>query len=268
MANIDIVQFANVEFKSDLDDNIACSITTTGGTPEWYRDDGGATIDDTEIVAGDAWDPEGSEETFILRCAQLALITELTFINCQLTEFEIEKLYNFSSLNKLYLSNDAVTGTLAFSLQELFSYIANPQITYLWLSKNSITGTIMGISNFNKLQQLYINNNSIGGTIYAELKHCSAMTKFSAGTCEFDAYEDGAFTTQTLLTTLSLIGNDITSEAHIDNILSDLVINEAAGDSGRDCTVDLSGGTNHAPGVAGDADVITLTGKGWTVTTN
>ena len=71
-----------------------------------------------------------------------------------------------------------------------------------------------------------------------------------------------------LMTNCNLSGNDIDAAADINAILADLVINEAAGDSGRDCTVDLSGGTNAAPTGQGVTDVGTLTAAGWTVTTN
>lgn len=64
-------------------------------------------------------------------------------------------------------------------------------------------------------------------------------------------------------TNFNFLGCSLT-QASVDHILARLVANPAY-ISG---TVDLSGGTNAAPGVQGALDVIELTGRGVTVTTN
>lgn len=64
-------------------------------------------------------------------------------------------------------------------------------------------------------------------------------------------------------TNFNFLGCSLT-QVSVDHILARLVSNPAY-ISG---TVDLSGGTNAAPGVQGAADVITLTGRGVIVTTN
>ena len=54
------------------------------------------------------------------------------------------------------------------------------------------------------------------------------------------------------------------TEAEVDYCLASLVINEAAGDSGRDCTVTIDG-TNAAPSSLDDVNTL-VNDKGWTVT--
>ena len=54
------------------------------------------------------------------------------------------------------------------------------------------------------------------------------------------------------------------SEAEVDFCLASLVTNEAAGDSGRDCTVTIDG-NNAAPSDLDDVNTL-VNDKGWTVT--
>lgn len=65
-------------------------------------------------------------------------------------------------------------------------------------------------------------------------------------------------------TALTFSGNAL-NQATVDGILALIV---AANSPGGACVIDLSGGTNSAPSVAGAASVATLQGAGWTVVTN
>ena len=55
------------------------------------------------------------------------------------------------------------------------------------------------------------------------------------------------------------------SSAEVDFALASLVINEAAGNPARNCTVNV-GGTNAAPGAQRQTDAAALETAGWTVT--
>lgn len=60
--------------------------------------------------------------------------------------------------------------------------------------------------------------------------------------------------------------NNSWSSANVNAILSAFVLNEAAGDAGRDAAVDIT--TNAAPTGQGITDAETLTNAGWTIITD
>jgi len=113
-------------------------------------------------------------------------------------------------------------------------------LTYLQLGSISASGDISNLANLTLLTYLNLGGTSVTGDANC-LDTQVLMTIFNGSWCSW-------------------------SETEVGNCLASLVINEAAGDSARDCNVTIDG-NNAAPSADGLADRdILVTDKGWTVT--
>ena len=145
----------------------------------------------------------------------------------------INQLSALTSLTYLNLYNTSVSGDIS-NLSNL------TLLTYLNLGGTSVTGNISSLSALTSLDKLYLYSTSVTGDANC-LDTQVLMTIFNGSWCSW-------------------------SETEVGNCLASLVINEAAGDSARDCNVTIDG-NNAAPSADGLADRdILVTDKGWTVT--
>lgn len=111
------------------------------------------------------------------------------------------------------------------------------------------TGAWQG-GTFNDFPEVDLSNGTVFDQAWA---NCSNLVTFPPGM--FDNSSATSFQDAWL--------NCALSQQSVDNILISL---DTAGQSGG--TVNITGGTSSAPGVAGSAAALSLQGKGWTVTTN
>lgn len=105
------------------------------------------------------------------------------------------------------------------------------------------------------MTQLFVLDNSIS------ILDVSALISLAALYCRNNSISILDISTLTSLVDIQCHNNNM-SEVNVDHILADLVTASAVNGAL------VMGGTNAAPSAAGDADVLILEGRGWTVTTS
>lgn len=185
-------------------------------------------------------------------------------------------------ITQLWLASESLTGSIPAGIFDLTN------LTSLRMNSNSLTSEIpAGIGNLTKLTQLRLSFNSLEGEIPAEIGQLTQLTEVWLHFNNFDGVVPVEIGQLTQLRTLWLFGNSLLganglggltairdlglynngmSQASVDAILSDLADNVGAFTYATP-ELDISG-TNAAPSTAGSADVATLTGNGWSVTTS
>ena len=139
------------------------------------------------------------------------------------------------------------------------SLVANTALTQVNLNGNRLTGSITSLAANTILILFYCNGNRLTGSI-PSLAANTLLQYFTCDDNQLTNYAGGGVSNT--LSTFSASTNQLPAAA-INAILADFV---AAGRSGG--TLTLGGAGNAAPTGQGLTDKATLSGAGWTVTTN
>ena len=203
----------------------------------------------------------------------LANNTDLTYVRLinvhNLTTINVSTLSNLTELNISIATGvtviDIVNSPLLYNIQlgylgltslDLSSF--NPNILYnssLYLSTMPIP--VLDLSNSDNLKQLSIFDLLISSIDISNLINLTQL--FLSSNNNLTSVD---ITNNLLLTNVNLSNGNF-DQTTIDSVLANLVANNL-----NNGYVNLSGGTNPAPGVQGALDAATLISRGWTVTTN
>ena len=137
-------------------------------------------------------------------------------------------------------------------------------VTTFNFNTEPVAGDFDQLAQFTNMTYLYLNTLS-GATLtdaaISPLTSLTSLTLYTLGSLDLST----ALENKVLLTTFNASNNSLNATA-INAQLASLIICEAAGDAGRDCTVTLTG-NNAAPTGQGLTDVTTLRDdKGWPMT--
>lgn len=161
-------------------------------------------------------------------------------------------------LTTFYCNNNSFSGALP-------DFSACTELTQFQCNNSSFSGALPDFSTCVDLLTFRCNNNSFSGAL-PDFSACTKLTTFYCYSNGFTSIVAGSFATQKSLSGALFQVNALTEDA-VDQILADFVVSDAI--PGRvNCTVNLTGGTNAHPSVAGLADAATLNASGWTVTYN
>lgn len=108
--------------------------------------------------------------------SELTELTELRFVDCQLTGEFPESLYGLTKLEVLFLTNNKLSGQLSDKISQW------KDIEQIYIDQNPDLGGSLPkeIGQLTKLNNLNIAKTAISGTIPAEIKGCTALKNFMA----------------------------------------------------------------------------------------
>jgi Leucine-rich repeat (LRR) protein len=108
--------------------------------------------------------------------SELTELTELRFVDCQLTGEFPESLYGLTKLEVLFLTNNNLSGQLSDKISQW------KDIEQIYIDQNPDLGGSLPkeIGQLTKLYNLNIAKTAISGTIPAEIKGCAALKNFMA----------------------------------------------------------------------------------------
>lgn len=121
--------------------------------------------------------------------------------------------------------------------------------------ENDLSGEISDISNLSQLKYFRCYSNQLTGSI-PDLTNLTALQIFNCAGNNLTSFAGGSISN-----TIEVIQihNNFLSTADVDAILAALVANNATG------RTLYTGGSNQPPSAQGDADILTLLSRGWTV---
>ena len=184
-------------------------------------------------------------------------LTSLNLFNCSLATGDLSDLSSMS-LTYLNLFNcSLVTGDL--------SDLSSMSLTSLYLTNCSLlTGDLSDLSSMSLMYMTLFNCALLTGDL-SDLSSMS-LTYLNLSNCSLVTWVAEALDAQIIMTTCNMSNMGL-SESDTSSVLASLIINEAAGLAGRNCTVTLT--ENSVPNAQGLADKATLVDiKGWTVATD
>ena len=164
---------------------------------------------------------------------------------------------DWSGVTAVSMNGDAVSGSIS-------QFTPFTSLTYLSLHNTSVEGNISALAGMTELIYLHMSYTSVEGNISA-LAGMTELTYLHMYNTSVSANAN-CLDTQRLMTNFQAQDCGWT-DAEVDNCLASLVVNEAAGDSGRDCAVTIDG-TNDAPSQDGATDAFMLVEADWTVDIN
>lgn len=201
-------------------------------------------------------------------------ITSITIESCRITG-ALPNISICSKLQSLYLKSNSFTGNV-------YSLVSNPDIVYMDVSFNSLSGTIPEYRNRNRLTHLllfnnqftslnkfsnlpalvyfYAHNNQITGEI-PSFVDCPNLQYLLLFNNKFSSYKSGSFAEIYKIRYID-ISNNLLSQFDINNIIDDLYSNYLKVKRGG-VAINLKG--NSVPNVNKIETIDFLKSKGWSI---